>query len=528
MSEKAEIVVTSHTTEELKPLLNEFLPPEARILATTQLFGGYSGSNYVVDVRLPAPAAAALGTSRTGGPVVQYVLKIMNNYTPETVNDVATLQQYLHAAGYTKGCTAYRTIRSTSTSTSTTPPGRVYDFVSSSPDPHGHFGCLLEFKPGRPVDKVLREEQAGRNRPVAQSVMHAIGIALAELHQVLHFDEDEVNGLHEEVPAVAAVSASLSTSLSAKNSSTRQASEQLNCTAIKLQYLQLASTTSHTGTTTTTSSVVLLRTYLKAGCCDVMQIAQHYFQRKLHDCPYDDVVTSRYVPFFLQRCDYFITHALQVAQQDLPCGIVHGDPFADNILCELPKTTTEATATTPATTTDATTPVDATTPETNTTAGLPSVAFIDFEDVCIGPLLFDIAVCIIGSCFVTTTTTIPGGTKEDTTVGGKEEEEIPAQPQQQEQEEEQVLDLHLLSSFLNGYTSVRALLPVEQDYLYDFLITGLLCNCTWRFVGFNIDNRSIPQCRDAYKELQNRIVHIEHNEMRIKNSITEVCGGGNG
>ena len=363
---------------------------------------------------------------------------------------------------------------------------------------------MLEFKPDRPADKVLREHAGS---PVANSVMQAIGIALAEMHQVLRFDEDEVNGLHEEV---AAVSASLSTSLSAKNSSTRQASEQLNCTAIKLQYLQLASTTSHTGTTTTTSSVVLLRTYLKAGCCDVMQIAQHYFQRKLHDCPYDDVVTSNYVPFFLQRYDYFITHALQVAQEDLPCGIVHGDPFADNILCELPKTTTEATATTPA---------------TNNTAGLPSVAFIDFEDVCIGPLLFDIAVCIIGSCFVTNTT-IPGGTKKDTTVGGKEEEEIPAQPQQQEQEEEQVLDLHLLSSFLTGYTSVRALVPVEQDYLYDFLITGLLCNCTWRFVGFNIDNRSIPQCRDAYKELQNRIVHIEHNEMRIKNSITEVCGGG--
>ena len=136
MSEKAEIVVTSHTTEELKPLLNEFLPPEARILATTQLFGGYSGSNYVVDVQLPAAATTAtVGTTSTKK--VQYVLKIMNNYTRETVNDVATLQQYLHAAGYTKGCTAYRTIRTTSTAEekeeerhrNTT--GHGYDFVSS-------------------------------------------------------------------------------------------------------------------------------------------------------------------------------------------------------------------------------------------------------------------------------------------------------------------------------------------------------------------------------------------------------------
>jgi len=58
--------------------------------------------------------------------------------------------------------------------------------------------------------------------------------------------------------------------------------------------------------------------------------------------------------------------------------------------------------------------------------------------------------------------------------------------------------------------------------MVEFMRLALLCNCTWRFVNFNIDNRSedlIPQ-REAYVELQERIVQLERPE--IIKSIEEL------
>jgi hypothetical protein len=37
----------------------------------------------------------------------------------------------------------------------------------------------------------------------------------------------------------------------------------------------------------------------------------------------------------------------------------------------------------------------------------------------------------------------------------------------------------------------------------------MLCNATWRFRNFNIDHREIVECRDAHRELQQRILELE-------------------
>ena len=56
--------------------------------------------------------------------------------------------------------------------------------------------------------------------------------------------------------------------------------------------------------------------------------------------------------------------------------------------------------------------------------------------------------------------------------------------------------LLLFLPYAQGYTSIRRLSDNERQQMVEFMRLALLCNCTWRFVNFNIDNRSeelIPQ-----------------------------------
>ena len=123
------------------------------------------------------------------------------------------------------------------------------------------------------------------------------------------------------------------------------------------------------------------------------------------------------------------------------------------------------------------------------------------EDVCVGPLLFDLACCSIGSCFT--------NANKDSEFGGKYK---------------QILDFDLLSSFLNGYTADRKLPSLEVEHFVAFMRLTLLCNCSWRFIKFNIQQKDVPaEAKNSYVELQDRIVYLREESVVAR--ITKQLNG---
>mmetsp|Transcript_6593 Transcript_6593/g.16729 ORF Transcript_6593/g.16729 Transcript_6593/m.16729 type:complete len:387 (-) Transcript_6593:229-1389(-) len=184
-----------------------------------------------------------------------------------------------------------------------------------------------------------------------------------------------------------------------------------------------------------------LRTYREGGACLVWDHMRGAILEKIKACPH--TVDHPYSKFYAARLAELQT---SMKLPDLPSGPLHGDCFLDNVLAD---------------------------PSTGEVAG-----FVDLEDATLGPLIFDLAVCAIGSCF----------------------NPSPAND----------LDYDRLEALLNGYCSTsRTLTPTEVDHFVPFMRLALMCNCTWRFVNFNIDHREIADCRDTYVELQQRIVALE-------------------
>ena len=128
----------------------------------------------------------------------------------------------------------------------------------------------------------------------------------------------------------------------------------------------------------------------------------------------------------------------------LPRGVLHGDPFLDNMLAD---------------------------PDSGELRGL-----VDLEDFCTGPLLFDVACCASASCF----------------------------------RADGALDVRRLRALLEGYAAVRPLTALERERFLPFMRLSMLCNCTWRFINFNIDCRELEECRDAHVELQARLLPCHH------------------
>jgi len=181
-----------------------------------------------------------------------------------------------------------------------------------------------------------------------------------------------------------------------------------------------------------------------SGACDVAKHMSGELLEKMRTSTH-----TREHPFLT---DFYEAEAASLNESmrasELPRGVLHGDPFLDNML------------------------VDAATGEL---AGL-----VDLEDFCVGPLLFDVACCASASCFR------PDG----------------------------ALDLRRLRALLQGYAAVRPLTTDERRHFLSFMRLTMLCNCTWRFVNFNIDSREIEECRNAHVELQERIVAL-HDEVTV-------------
>lgn len=132
-----------------------------------------------------------------------------------------------------------------------------------------------------------------------------------------------------------------------------------------------------------------------------------------------DLKDQPFVAFYHSELRY-LQQQLKVTgfdgSQPLPLGITHGHPFADSVF------------------------VDPTTGELD--------SFVHIEDISVGPLLFDLASCTIGSCF---------------------------------SQNDNRFDLDYVEALWKGYFEERPLMPVERQYLIPYLRVALLCHCAKRF-----------------------------------------------
>ena len=148
-----------------------------------------------------------------------------------------------------------------------------------------------------------------------------------------------------------------------------------------------------------------LRALEAGGACDL---------RKHINGEIDAVLSSSkvvaghdFLPFYARQ---LASLRAAVAEPGLPRGLLHGDPFLDNMLVN---------------------------PSDGSFGG-----FVDLEDACVGPLLFDLACCASACCF----------------------------------REDGALDGHRLRALLTSYAEVRSLEHVESRRFVDFMKLTMLCN----------------------------------------------------
>lgn len=134
----------------------------------------------------------------------------------------------------------------------------------------------------------------------------------------------------------------------------------------------------------------------------------------------------------------------------LPVGIIHGDPFMDNFLVN--------------------------------SQSFELTAIVDFEDACTGPVLFDLASAIAGSCFMESSTQF-----------------------------EYELDFTLIDRLLWGYRQTRELTRVEVQALAMTVRIALLCNCTFRF---------LTHSSNTYRDLFQKILYMGTNETSVSERLS--------
>ncbi|KAL3782162.1 hypothetical protein HJC23_004525 [Cyclotella cryptica] len=375
-SAKLLISSSSHTNEQLSTILSDYA--NSPIRSSKQLFGGYSGGSYLIELDTAPDGTAS-----------RYVLKVSNGYTYDNAEFMCRTASYLQSVGYRDCCLPIPKMTTEKQSPHTKDP---YVYVSQR-EPSGIPAFLLNYVQGEQADKIMRD------RPeLAPNVMRGIGGGLGRMHA------------------------------------------------------------SSAGIDRATANALGLRWYeTDGGCCDV---EDHVRDTILNKIMSDSDAREHEFLSFYQRELTSLKREMQLGKDcQLAIGITHGDPFADNIL-------------------------------SNPESGELS-AFIDIEDVCVGPLLFDLACCAIGCCFT-----------------GKYDRDIHGHGGKYKQ----VIDFSLLSALLDGYCTERKLPTVEVEHLVAYMRLALLCNCCWRFVKFNITmkEKDIPQAaKSSYLELQQRIEYLQ-------------------
>ena len=386
MAAKLQISTLSHSNEELSSILADFGTTSIR--SSKQLFGGYSGSSYLVEIGTPK--------ADDQHATAQYVLKVSNGYTHDDAEFMCRTASHLGAVGYREMCLPIPKMKQKRAPYTNDP----YVYVSQR-ESNGIPAFLLNYVEGEQADKVMRD-----NPKLAPVVMHGIGGGLGRMHSTSV-------GLDKEKAA------------------------------------------SHG-----------LRWYeTDGGCCDVEDQVQDKVMNKIMADP--DARNHEFVVFYKRELDDLKSEMQLAKDGSLALGVTHGDPFADNILCH---------------------------PESGKLS-----AFIDIEDVCVGPLLFDLACCAIGCVF-------KKSDEEDD--GGHLGNIYP-----------QVVDFTLLQALLDGYCADRKLPTLEAEHFVAYMRLTLLCNCCWRFVKFNIvekDNDVPDQAKNSYRELMKRIEYLRESEIESK------------
>mmetsp|Transcript_19024 Transcript_19024/g.31530 ORF Transcript_19024/g.31530 Transcript_19024/m.31530 type:complete len:396 (-) Transcript_19024:12-1199(-) len=389
-SAKLQISSSSHSAEELSFILTDFATTSIR--SSKQLFGGYSGSSYLINTPCP--------TADDQQATARYVLKVSNGYTYDDAEFMCRTARHLGAVGYLECCLPIPKMKQKRAPYTNDP----YVYVSQR-ESNGIPAFLLNYVEGEQADKVMRD-----NPKLAPTVMRGIGGGLGRMH------------------------------------STSVGLDKAKAISLGLRWYET-----------------------DGGCCDVEDQVQDKILNKIMADP--DARNHEFVAFYNRELNDLKKEMQLVKDGRLALGITHGDPFADNILSH---------------------------PESGELS-----AFIDIEDVCVGPLLFDLACCAIGCVFK------QSDKEEDGCDLGRKYS--------------QVVDFTLLSALLDGYCADRKLPALETEHFVAFMQLSLLCNASWRFVKFNIveKHNSIPdQVKNSYQELQQRIEYL--HESVVKSNIQKL------
>ena len=148
-----------------------------------------------------------------------------------------------------------------------------------------------------------------------------------------------------------------------------------------------------------------LRAIEAGGGCDLRKHVGGEYEAEIMSS--EEVKGHDFLPFYERQLACLRT---ALAEPGLPRGLLHADPFLDNILVDATNGTLEG--------------------------------FVDLEDVCVGPLLFDVACCACASCF-----------REDGALDGRR-----------------------LRALLTAYSEIRPLEPAERRRFVDFMKLTMLCN----------------------------------------------------
>ena len=200
-----------------------------------------------------------------------------------------------------------------------------------------------------------------------------------------------------------------------------------------------------------------LRTYVDGGACLVGEHMRGHFLALFDAATDPHVATHPYVAFYRAAAPGLVADLASAAA--MPQGVLHGDAFLDNVLLDA--------------------------------ASGAFSGFVDFEDVCRGPCLFDLAVCAVGNCF----------------------------------DGANALRMDALEALLEGYQSARRLVPLELDLFVPFLQHALLCNATWRFCNFNITHPHLrAEFGDKYKELHDRWMYLDRDDVKkqVREALAQV------
>lgn len=108
------------------------------------------------------------------------------------------------------------------------------------------------------------------------------------------------------------------------------------------------------------------------------------------------------------------------------------------------------------------------------------VAVLDFEQAGVGTYLFDIGVCISGSCL----------------------------------NSEGQIDIDLVNAFILGYQQFRELEELELKHLKDTIIIGLFSIARWRISRF-VEKKIAEGKEDSYKELIKRAVEFNQSVKKV-------------